>query len=77
MLESLRREGPLNVGELVNRLQIGQEHLSDHLACLKSFGLVQAESRAVLCIIRDERVVQLLELGSAILHDHLEGIAGL
>ncbi|PSR30725.1 MAG: transcriptional regulator [Sulfobacillus benefaciens] len=77
VLESLRAEGPLNVGELVNRLGIGQGHLSNHLACLKSCGLVQTEPRGrfVYYHVSDDRVVQLLDLGSAVLQDHLDGVA--
>ncbi len=77
VLESLREDGPLNVGELVNRLGIGQGHLSNHLACLKSCGLVQTEPRGrfVYYRINDDRVLQLLDLGSAVLQDHLDGVA--
>ncbi|MCY0879996.1 MAG: metalloregulator ArsR/SmtB family transcription factor [Firmicutes bacterium] len=77
VLEYLRNDGALNVGELVQRLQIGQGHLSNHLACLKNCGLVVAEVRGrfVYYRIRDPRVVQLLDLGSAILQDHLDGVA--
>ena len=77
VLEHLREAGPLNVGELVERLGIGQGHLSNHLACLKSCGLVQTEPRGrfVYYHIGDERVDTLLEIGSAILQDHLDGVA--
>ncbi|OLZ09015.1 ArsR/SmtB family transcription factor [Sulfobacillus thermosulfidooxidans] len=77
ILESLREEGSLNVGELVKRLDIGQGHLSNHLACLKSCGLVQAQSqgRFVYYRISDERVITLLDLGSAVLQDHIAGVA--
>ncbi len=77
VLECLRAEGRLNVGELVERLGIGQGHLSNHLACLKNCGLVQSqpEGRYVYYQIGDERVSTLLELGSAVLQDHLDGVA--
>jgi ArsR family transcriptional regulator len=77
ILESLRDEGSLNVGELVKRLNIGQGHLSNHLACLKSCGLVQSQSqgRFVYYRIKDERIITLLNLGNAILQDHIAGVA--
>lgn len=77
VLERLREEGPLNVSELVDRLGIGQGHLSNHLTCLKSCGLVQTEPRGrfVYYQVSDDRVVQLLEIGSAVLQDHLDGVA--
>lgn len=77
VLEQLREAGPLNVGQLVDRLGIGQGHLSNHLACLKSCGLVQTEPRGryVYYHIADERVLTLLEIGSAVLQDHLDGVA--
>jgi len=77
VLEQLRHEGSMNVGELVTRLGIGQGHLSNHLACLKNCGLVVAESRGryVYYRIADERVLSLLDMGRAILQDHLTGVA--
>lgn len=77
VLEHLREAGALNVGELVDRLNIGQGHLSNHLACLKNCGLVQTEphGRYVYYRIGDERVQTLLELGGAVLQDHLDGVA--
>jgi ArsR family transcriptional regulator len=73
----LRAEGPLNVSELVQRLGIGQGHLSNHLTCLKSCGLVQTipKGRYVYYRIGDPRVLDLLDLGSAVLQDHLDGVA--
>jgi DNA-binding transcriptional ArsR family regulator len=77
VLEALRREGPLNVGELVERLGIGQGHLSNHLGCLRSCGVVQTEPRGryVYYRVADPRIVQLLDLGAAVLQDHLTGVA--
>lgn len=77
VLEALRREGPLNVGELVERLGIGQGHLSNHLSCLRSCGLVQTEPRGryVYYRVADPRILQLLDLGAAILQEHLAGVA--
>ena len=64
------------LGELVERFGIGQGHLSNHLACLKNCGLVQAkpQGRYVYYRIGDERVKTLLELGGAVLQDHIDGV---
>ncbi|MCL6562763.1 MAG: metalloregulator ArsR/SmtB family transcription factor [Firmicutes bacterium] len=77
VLELLRREGELNVGELVERLRIGQGHLSNHLGCLRTCGLVQTANRGryVYYRIADPRIAQLLDLGAAVLQDHLAGVA--
>ncbi|MCY0899617.1 MAG: metalloregulator ArsR/SmtB family transcription factor [Firmicutes bacterium] len=77
VLAALREEGPLNVGQLVDRLGIGQGHLSNHLACLKTCGLVTTESqgRYVYYRIGDDRVPALLDLGEAVFSDHWAGVA--
>lgn len=77
VLRTLLQEGPQNVGDLVKEIGIGQGHLSNHLACLKSCGLVQAEQRGrfVYYRVADARVPRLLELGGEIMADHLQGVA--
>lgn len=77
VLEALRQEGALNVGQLVERLGIGQGHLSNHLACLKNCGLVTsaAEGRFVYYRLADDRVPALLDLGEAVFQDHWAGVA--
>jgi DNA-binding transcriptional ArsR family regulator len=77
ILETLRDEGPLNVSQLVDRLGIGQGHLSNHLGCLRNCGLVHADpsGRFVYYRISDERVTALMDIGSALLQDHLDGVA--
>ncbi len=77
VLECLQDSGPLSVGELVERLHVGQGHLSNHLACLKNCGLVETtpKGRYVYYHIADSRISQLLALGSAVLQDHLDGVA--
>ncbi|MBX5468179.1 MAG: metalloregulator ArsR/SmtB family transcription factor [Firmicutes bacterium] len=77
VLDELREHGPLNVGELVERLGIGQGHLSNHLGCLRTCGLVQATPRGrfVYYRIADPRILQLLDIGAAVLQDHLAGVA--
>jgi|SRR5579875_1835344 len=77
VLMTLRQEGALNVGQLVDRLGVGQGHLSNHLACLKNCGLVttEAQGRYVYYRIADNRVPSLLDLGEAIFQDHWAGVA--
>ncbi len=77
VLEALRSEGALNVGQLVDRLGIGQGHLSNHLACLKACGLVTTEARGryVYYRLADDRVPTLLDVGQAIFSDHWAGVA--
>lgn len=77
VLEALRQEGPLNVGQLVERLEIGQGHLSNHLTCLKNCGLVTtaAQGRYVYYRLADDRVPALLDLGEAVFKDHWAGVA--
>src|SRR5438445_139068 len=55
ILELLRDEGELTVGELVERLELPQPKVSNHLACLRWCGFVEArrEHRTVYNRIRD------------------------
>lgn len=66
-----------NGRQLVDRLGIGQGHLSNHLACLKNCGLVTIvpQGRYVYYRIADDRVPALLDLGDTIFQDHWTGVA--
>jgi DNA-binding transcriptional ArsR family regulator len=77
ILELLRREGELSVGELVRRLAIAQPKVSNHLACLRWCGFVEArrEGRTVFNRIADPRVEAMLELAQALLADNAEHVA--
>jgi DNA-binding transcriptional ArsR family regulator len=77
ILELLRSEGELTVGELVERLGVAQPKVSNHLACLRWCGFVEArrEQRAVFNRIADERVVAMLDLAQALLADNEEHVA--
>lgn len=77
ILELLRDEGELTVGELVERLGEPQPKVSNHLACLRWCGFVDArrEHRAVYNRIADTRVIQMLDLGHALLADNEEHVA--
>lgn len=77
ILGALRTHGELSVGELADRLNISQPKISNHLACLRWCGFVEArrEHRTVLNRIADPRVVQMLELAQALLADNAEHVA--
>jgi len=77
ILELLRAEGELSVGELVATLGLPQPQVSNHLACLRWCGFVEArrEGRTVLNRIADQRVEAMLELAQALLADNAEHVA--
>ena len=77
ILELLRQEGELSVGELVNRLALPQPKVSNHLACLRWCGFVEArrEGRTVFNRIADARVEAMLELAQSLLADNAEHVA--
>jgi ArsR family transcriptional regulator, cadmium/lead-responsive transcriptional repressor len=77
ILELLRREGELSVGELVDRLTLPQPQVSNHLACLRWCGFVEArrDGRTVYNRIADPRVEAMLELAQSLLADNAEHVA--
>ena len=77
ILELLRDEGELSVGELVERLRVPQPKVSNHLACLRWCGFIEArrEHRVVYNRIADERVVSMVGLAHALLDDNAEHVA--
>ena len=77
ILELLRREGELSVGELVQRLRLPQPKVSNHLACLRWCGFIEArrEGRIVYNRIADPRVAAMLELAESLLADNGEHVA--
>src|SRR6266705_78397 len=77
ILELLRDEGELSVGELVVRLGQPQPKVSNHLACLRWCGFIEArrEHRTVYNRIADKRVVKMLERAQALLDDNAEHVA--
>ena len=77
LLELLRAEGELSVGELVVRLGLPQPKVSNHLACLRWCGFVESERRhrRVLNRIADPRVLDLLTLAHGLLADNAEHVA--
>ncbi len=77
ILELLRDEGELSVGELAERLGEPQPKVSNHLACLRWCGFVEArrEHRTVYNRIADKRVLKMLELAHGLLEDNTEHVA--
>jgi len=77
ILELLRDEGELSVGELVERLGEPQPKVSNHLACLRWCGFIAArrEHRTVYNRFADRRVVKMLDLAHALLADNAEHVA--
>jgi len=77
ILELLRSEGELSVGELVRRLDLSQPLVSNHLACLRWCGFTEArrEGRTVYNRIADERVGMMLDLADSLLADNAEHVA--
>lgn len=77
ILELLRSEGELSVGEIVERLRLPQPKVSNHLACLRWCGFIEArrEGRTVYNRIADERVEVLLDLADSLLADNAAHVA--
>jgi DNA-binding transcriptional ArsR family regulator len=77
ILRLLRSEGELTVGELVTRLAVPQPKVSNHLACLRWCGFVEArrEGRMVYNRITDPRVGAMLDLAESLLADNAEHVA--
>ena len=77
ILELLKDEGELSVGELVERLGVAQTAVSNHLSCLRWCGFVEArrEHRVVYNAVADDRVIELLELANGLLDDNAEHVA--
>lgn len=77
ILQLLRAEGELSVGEIAERIGVSQPGVSNHLACLRWCGFVatRREHRTVFNFVADERVLTLLELGDALLDDNAEHVA--
>ena len=72
----LARRGETKVGDLVSELGAPQPRISDHLRCLSWCGYVKVrrEGRNAYYSIADDRVLQVLNLGEALLRDNLEHV---
>ena len=72
----LARRGETKVGDLVHELGAPQPRISDHLRCLSWCGYVKVrrEGRNAYYSIADDRVLEILNLGEALLRDNLEHV---
>ena len=70
------RNGPLNVGQIVEMTGLSQPNASNHLGCLRDCGLVVAEQqgRYVTYHLSDDRVGDLLALAESLLADVARGV---
>ncbi len=70
IIEALR-DGPRNVGDVVEDTGLSQSNVSNHLACLRDCGLVLREPRGRYAYYRltDSRVSALLRTADALLDD--------
>lgn len=77
ILQLLREEGELSVGELAERLGLAQPKISNHLACLRWCGFVETrrEHRLVYNRIADGRVAEMIDLAHALLDDNEAHVA--
>ena len=77
ILELLREEGELSVGALVERLEMPQPKVSNHLACLRWCGFIEArrDGRTVYNRIADARVAEMLDLAKSLLADNADHVA--
>jgi ArsR family transcriptional regulator, cadmium/lead-responsive transcriptional repressor len=77
ILEALASGEELSVGELVERLGIPQPSVSNHLACLRWCGFVEArrEHRTVYNRVADPRVARLIALARELLCENEEHVA--
>ncbi len=72
----LVQRGEMKVGELVSELGAPQPRISDHLRCLAWCGYVKVrrEGRNAYYSVADERVLEMLRLGEAMLKDNFEHV---
>ncbi len=76
VLALLARRGEMSVSELVEAVGATQPRVSVHLRCLAWCGYVRGrrEGQRIYYAIADERVVEVLRLGEAILKDNREHV---
>lgn len=76
ILELLRGNDELSVGELVERLGLPQPKVSNHLACLRWCGFIETrrEGRTVYNRIADTRVAAMLDLAESLLADNADHV---
>jgi ArsR family transcriptional regulator, cadmium/lead-responsive transcriptional repressor len=77
ILGLLEERGEMSVSELIAAVGQAQSKVSNHLACLRWCGFVDArrEGRTVRYRIADRRVEEMLALGRALWADNAEHVA--
>ena len=77
ILELLADCSEMSVSELMAELGQAQSRVSNHLACLRWCGFVQTRRahRTVYYRVADDRVLEVLTLGRALLGDNAEHVA--
>jgi DNA-binding transcriptional ArsR family regulator len=77
ILGLLEERGELSVSELMAAIGQSQSKVSNHLACLRWCGFVDAQrdGRSVHYRVADERVSRVLALGRSLLADNAEHVA--
>lgn len=77
ILGLLEERGEMSVGELVAGVGEAQSKVSNHLACLRWCGFVEArrEGRSIRYCVADPRVAEMLALARALLADNAEHVA--
>lgn len=74
ILGELEEHGELSVGELVERLELPQPSVSNHLSCLRWCGFLDTrrEHRTVFNSIADPRVSRIIEVARSMLVENAE-----
>ena len=77
ILALLGAEEELSAGELTRRLGLAQPKVSNHLACLRWCGFVEArrQHRVVHYRLADQRVADILELADGLLERNADHVA--
>lgn len=76
IVEMLLDRGEMNVGEIVEAVQMSQGQVSNQLACLKWCGYVtsRSEGKFVYYRVMDVRIRDLIHLARAVVADNAESI---
>lgn len=76
IVELLLERGEMNVGEIIQVVQMSQGQVSNQLACLKWCGYVTArnEGKFVYYSVTDPRIRDLINLARTVVADHAEHI---
>jgi DNA-binding transcriptional ArsR family regulator len=72
-------DGPKNVNELVNSMELSQSSVSRHLKVLRERGIVRAnrDAQSVFYSLADRRIIQALDLLRMVMADSLQNQASL